>query len=207
MMKHAVEIGLRGEDPTRDVKAIRVKSDGIIAGPMTRSRNSRGDTLSARALGWRSHCLYTGQRRSDVVRMGRQHIHDGVLRRQHKTGVVMIPVHPALAAMIAETPADHLTFLVTQFGQPFNGAGFGNWFRERCDKPASSTAARTAYGRRQRADWPRPAARNTRSQRSRPRQPARDHSLHQGGRPETARAGGDGEGERGNIHCQTCREV
>src|SRR5262249_33287497 len=28
LMKHAVEIGLRQDDPTRDVRAIRVKSDG-----------------------------------------------------------------------------------------------------------------------------------------------------------------------------------
>lgn len=27
----------------------------------------------------------------------------------------------------------HLTFLVTEFGKPFAVAGFGNWFRERCD--------------------------------------------------------------------------
>jgi len=29
MMKHAVEIGLRADDPTQDVRAIRVKSDGF----------------------------------------------------------------------------------------------------------------------------------------------------------------------------------
>jgi hypothetical protein len=28
MMRHAVDIGLRADDPTRDVKAIRVKSGG-----------------------------------------------------------------------------------------------------------------------------------------------------------------------------------
>jgi hypothetical protein len=29
MMKHAVDIGLRSDDPTRDVKAIRVKTEGF----------------------------------------------------------------------------------------------------------------------------------------------------------------------------------
>src|SRR5262245_60200496 len=29
MMRHAIEIGLRADDPTRDVRAIRVKSDGF----------------------------------------------------------------------------------------------------------------------------------------------------------------------------------
>jgi integrase len=27
-----------------------------------------------------------------------------------------------------------LTWLVTQFGQPFTSQGFGNWFRVRCDQ-------------------------------------------------------------------------
>lgn len=27
-----------------------------------------------------------------------------------------------------------LTWLVTQFGQPFTSPGFGNWFRVRCDQ-------------------------------------------------------------------------
>jgi integrase len=26
-----------------------------------------------------------------------------------------------------------LTFLVTDYGKPFTGAGFGNWFRQRCN--------------------------------------------------------------------------
>jgi integrase len=27
-----------------------------------------------------------------------------------------------------------MTFLVTEFGKPFTAAGFGNWFRERCNE-------------------------------------------------------------------------
>jgi site-specific recombinase XerD len=27
-----------------------------------------------------------------------------------------------------------MTFLVTEFGRPFTPAGFGNWFRDQCDK-------------------------------------------------------------------------
>src|SRR4029453_16436721 len=79
--------------------------------------------------------LYTGQRRSDVVTIGRQHIRDGYLQiRQQKTGVELaIPVLPALQAIIADTPKDNLTFLTTQFGKPFTSNGFGNWFRIQCD--------------------------------------------------------------------------
>jgi len=40
--------------------------------------------------------LYTAQRRGDVVRMGRQHVRNGVLHvKQAKTGAVLaIPLHP-----------------------------------------------------------------------------------------------------------------
>jgi integrase len=96
MMKHAVEIGLRADDPTRDVRAIRVRSDGFhswnddeIAQFEKRHPTGTPARLALALL------LYTGQRRSDVVRMGPQHIRNGVLGvRQHKTGFELaIPVH------------------------------------------------------------------------------------------------------------------
>jgi integrase len=78
--------------------------------------------------------LYTGQRRSDVVSMGRQHIRDGRIPvRQVKTGKrLSIPIHPTLAAILDAEPAG-MTFLVTAQGSAFSAAGFGNWFREVCD--------------------------------------------------------------------------
>lgn len=80
--------------------------------------------------------LYTGQRRSDVVRMGRQHVTDGwIAVRQQKTGAPLrIPLHPALRAILDVLPATNMTFILTDFGKPFTAAGFGNWFRERCDE-------------------------------------------------------------------------
>jgi integrase len=49
--------------------------------------------------------LYAGQRRSDVVPMGPQHIRNGVLHvRQEKTGIELAtPFHPTLTSVIAET--------------------------------------------------------------------------------------------------------
>jgi integrase len=84
--------------------------------------------------------LYTGQRRSDVVTMGRQHIQNGMLTMdQGKTeggeeSHLEIPVHPKLQEMIDATPTIGVkTFLVTHFGKPYTAPGFGNWFRELCD--------------------------------------------------------------------------
>jgi integrase len=155
MMKHAVEVGLRVDDPTRDVRAIRVKSDGFHSWTDTEiCQFEKRHPIGSRARLALALLLYTGQRRSDVVRMGRQHIRDGVLHvRQQKTGVdLAIPVHPHLATIITETPVDHLTFLTTQFGQAFKANGFGNWFRQQCDaaglKHCSAHGLRKAAARR-----------------------------------------------------------
>lgn len=80
--------------------------------------------------------LYTAQRRSDVVRMGRQHVRAGVVQvRQQKTGSMLAkPLHPALAEIIEATPNNQLTFLTTSFGKPFTAPGLGNWFRDRCNE-------------------------------------------------------------------------
>jgi integrase len=92
----------------------------------------------------------TMQRRGDVIRLGRQHIQHGTISlRQHKTGVpVDIPVLPELDAAIDAMPkAEHLTFLVTEFGKPFTAEGFGNWFRQQC-KAAGLPARLSAHGLR-----------------------------------------------------------
>src|SRR5262245_29527775 len=136
MMRHAVEIGLRADDPARDVRAIRVKSDGFHSWnddeiAQFERRHPIGTTARlALAL-----LLYTGQRRSDVVHMGPQHIRNGILGiRQQKTGIELaIPIHSALAAIMAETPTRHLTFLTNQCGRPFTEGYFSQWFREQCD--------------------------------------------------------------------------
>lgn len=39
-----------------------------------------------------------------------------------------------LPRIIDASPVGDLTFLVTDFGKPFTAAGFGNWFRERCNE-------------------------------------------------------------------------
>jgi integrase len=90
------------------------------------------------------------QRRGDVIRLGRQHVQHGVLSlRQQKTGAqVDIPVLPELEAAIEAMPkAEHLAFLVTEFGKPFTAEGFGNWFRLQC-KTVGLPADLSAHGLR-----------------------------------------------------------
>ena len=82
--------------------------------------------------------LYTGQRRSDITRLGRQHVRDGKITltqfkgRNRKPMRLVLPVLPALQQIIDASPCGDMTYLVNDLEQPFSDAGFGNWFRDRC---------------------------------------------------------------------------
>jgi integrase len=80
--------------------------------------------------------LYTGQRGSDVIRFGFQHIRgDKIAVRQKKTDTpLLLPIAPELAQALKDVPRKNLTFLLTAFGAPFSFNGFGNWFRTRCNE-------------------------------------------------------------------------
>lgn len=99
--------------------------------------------------------LYTGQRRSDVVQFGRQHVKDGWLaftqmkNRNRKPVTLEIPVIPALREIIDATPSRGLAFLETAFGRPFTANGFGNKFRGWCDQAGLPHC--TAHGLRKAA--------------------------------------------------------
>jgi integrase len=138
LMDFAMSEGLIDVDPTIAVKLAPVKDAGGFATwtvaqiTQYRERHPLG-TRARLAL----ELLYGSmQRRGDVVRLGRQHAHGGAfVLRQQKTGAqVDIPMLDELVAAIEAMPkAEHLTFLVTEFGKPFSAAGFGNWFREQCN--------------------------------------------------------------------------
>lgn len=137
LCRYGVERGLLVENPAAAVKRLRDKTDGIatwsdreIAQFERRHPVGTKANLALRLL------LYTAQRRSDVVGLGRQHERDGSIRlRQHKTGAwLVLPIVPELRAALDATPTGDTTYLVTEFGQPFSQAGFGNWFRDRCNE-------------------------------------------------------------------------
>ena len=92
MMKHAVEIGLRADDPTRDVRSIRVKSEGFHSWSDAEiAQFEKRHPIGSRARLAFALLLYTGQRRSDIVRLGRQHVRATVLTvRQQKTGTELL---------------------------------------------------------------------------------------------------------------------
>jgi integrase len=148
LMQHAVEIGMRSDDPTRDVRKVpTAKGDGYHSWTEGEIEQfERHHPVGSRARLAFGLLLYTGQRRSDVVRMGHQHLSDNAICvRQVKTGrEVWVPVHEALAPILAGA-SSNLTFLLTDQGKPYTAAGFGNWFR---DHGCSAHGLRKAAARR-----------------------------------------------------------
>jgi len=80
--------------------------------------------------------LYTGQRRADVIIMGRQHVKNGWMKfTQQKTRKeIKIPILNELQKIIDASATGDLTYLQTQQGKPHTPAGFGNWFRMVCNE-------------------------------------------------------------------------
>lgn len=137
LMQYAVEIGLREDDPTKDIEPAKVKEGRIH----TWTEEEIAQFEARHPIGTRARLamallLYTGQRRSDVVRMGPQHIRNGhIAVRQQKTGTALsVPLHPNLQEILASSECGNLAFLVTAYGAPFAAAGFGNLFRDWCNQ-------------------------------------------------------------------------
>jgi integrase len=140
-------------DPTANIKLRAIKGDGFH----TWTEDEIAQFEAHHPIGTKPRLalallLYTGQRRGDVVRMGRQHIKDGVLTvKQQKTRATLaIPVHPHLQAVLDATPSEHLTFVVTATGKPYGGNYLSRKFREWCDA-AGLPKRCTAHGLRKAA--------------------------------------------------------
>jgi integrase len=152
LIRHAIDIGIRADDPTLGVSVSRPKSDGFA----NWSEQDIAAFEATHPIGTTARLalallLYTAQRRADVIQMGRQHLRDGLIAvRQQKTGTELkIPIFPELAAILDATPVPNMTFLTTSQGHPFSPTGFSRWFRARCNE--AGLPNRSAHGLRKAA--------------------------------------------------------
>jgi integrase len=78
--------------------------------------------------------LYTGLRRGDAAKVGRQHIRDGCIAIDtEKTGMrVTIPIRPELEATLAAGPTGDLALIAATNGNPLTKESLGNMFRDAC---------------------------------------------------------------------------
>ncbi|GAM97570.1 phage related integrase [alpha proteobacterium U9-1i] len=143
----------RRDNPALGIKKFKTSGDGFVPW----SENDIAKYLKRWGAGTRQRLallllLYTGQRRSDVIQMGRQHRSGATLRvKQSKTSAqLVIPLHPDLKAVLGTLPKDGLAYLTTQYGKPFkDGASFGNQFSEWCR--TAGLQDRSAHGLRKSA--------------------------------------------------------
>lgn len=150
---HAVRIGWRNDNPVKNTDIGRLVSKGIAVWNDAHIAQFEAywpsGTPERRAF---ALLLHTGQRRSDVVKMGWQHVEGNLIRvEQTKTGhQLKIPISDDLRREL--NGADGLLFLTTSAGKPYTVDGFGNWFRQAVRKAGlpglSPHGLRKAAGRR-----------------------------------------------------------
>lgn len=129
------------KNPARDIPYIQTGSQGFHSWSIDEVEQFEArHPIGTKARLALALMLYTGQRRSDIVTFGRQHVRNGWLKftqaknRRNKPISLEIPIVKELREIIDASPCGDLTFLVTEFGRPFTVNGFGNWFRKRCDE-------------------------------------------------------------------------
>jgi integrase len=138
-------------NPARDVRTVKKVSGGFYTWTVADVEQFMArwplGTKPMLALGL---LLFTGARRQDMVTFGKQHVRNGWLRYVPKKtlykrrDVSQKPWLPVLADIVAASPCGSMTFLETAQGKPFTPAGFGNWFRDRCDEAGLELC--TAHG-------------------------------------------------------------
>lgn len=129
-------------NPVRDLPKLKVQQGGHHSWSIEEVEQfERVHPIGTKARLAMSLLLYTGQRRSDIIRLGRPMVRDGWLyfrqwKNRNRNPVDMaIPIIPTLQDVIdATNPVGVQTWLVTSFGKPFTAAGFGNKFREWCNE-------------------------------------------------------------------------
>jgi integrase len=152
LLDHAIALDWIKANPARLTKAYKITGEGFHAwdeGEIARFFEvHEPGTVAHRAV---TLMLYTGAARVDAVKLGPMNMKGGRLEyRRQKTAktngiLVSIPVHPDLAEVLANCPADR-PFLATAYGKSRSPDGLGNLMREWCDKAGLSECS--AHGLR-----------------------------------------------------------
>lgn len=148
LFKWAVKAKRLTRNPTLEVEKLKIEGDGHHVWT-----EEEVEAFEARwPLGTRERIafdvlLYTGLRRGDAVRLGPQHVRNGIFRlKTEKTGIEIIaPILPALAASLSAGPTGSETFIAGVKGRPRTKEAFGTWFKEAC---VSAGVPGTAHGLR-----------------------------------------------------------
>ena len=153
VFKWALETRVPGVrfNPARDVPYLKRRTAGFHTWTVDEVKQyEKRHPVGTRARLALALYMYTGVRKSDVVRLGKQHARNGWLKfttfkgRNRNPITVEIPIIPALQQVIDASPTGDMTYLVTERGPPFTANGFGNKMRQWCDQAGYGSAHRTA---------------------------------------------------------------
>jgi len=132
LLKHA------RHDVTRGIEAPKAKSEKRSSWrPAELAQYEAHHPIGSKARLAFALARYTGAGRSELARMGPQHIrNDEIVIARQKTGVeATILVHPELRAILDATPITGFsTFLVTKSGRPFEPDDLSQQFRQWCNE-------------------------------------------------------------------------
>lgn len=135
LMKCAVKWDYIDRNPMLQVDRIKYKTPGIrtwtdddIAKFRSRWKDDTPQRIAMEIM------LYSGLRRSDAVRVGRQHIQGNHIaittKKSGGTVQLHIPIHPDFQAFLDRIKHRHLNFIVTGRGAARSEKGFTNWIIE-----------------------------------------------------------------------------
>lgn len=122
MFQYAFEHGWRQDNPVKDIKKLKYRKNPFPTWSEEDIRIFENFwPIGSRARLALALFLYTGQRRSDVIRMGPKHVSNGGIDVvQLKTGKQLhIPMHSELREVLEKHPVTGEAFLMTQQGRPF----------------------------------------------------------------------------------------
>jgi integrase len=136
LVRYAISIDIREDDPTTGIRVAVPKSDGYH----TWSEDEIATFQRSYAVGTKPRLamellLGTALRCADVVKIGRGHVRNGTLQvtAQKTKTPLAIPITTELAAAInAAAPSAHVVFLINERGRPFTADGFSEWFTKQC---------------------------------------------------------------------------
>jgi integrase len=153
LFRWAVKAGIAKVDPTAGVANPRTEKTAgfhVWSEDDVASYEARWP-IGTRQRVWLDVLLYTGLRRGDAVKLGRQHVRDGVatLKTEKTDTEVTLPILPVLAETLATGPCGDLAFISGESGRPLTKESFGNLFRNACR--AVGLQNRSAHGLRKAA--------------------------------------------------------
>jgi integrase len=146
-------------DPTAGVDN-PFKSRGDGHAPWTEDEIAQYEArwpIGTRERVWLDVLIYTGLRRGDAVRLGRQHVRNGrgtsltiaTIKTEKTDTEVSLPIISALEATLKAGPCGDLTFITGDKGRPLTKESFGNLFRKACRQ--AGLQGRSAHGLRKAA--------------------------------------------------------